>query len=218
MNFSYKIYTIRKIKMNNNPSEETVKIILKNDLTKNRSNEVLEDITSYQKYIIYMNNDLQKDNRLYILKCKELESRIEELEDDNESMEKGRVYIKGLLTNFHEMNKWYKSINKHQTQVLNSTRRFVTDYKNNYIWKLRIVQLLFFCIVLTVYFFLNISYSTIIMFTTPVLVLISFHENYYCNLVLPSFSTHENSIKDILCQIKKTEASQDYIYEFIDQQ
>ena len=194
-------------------NDEVVRIYL-NDATKKKN--VLDGADPHQKYIILMNDTLQADNKKCGQTIKCLQVRIEELENENEHLEKNHMYTKSLLKNFHEMNKWHKEISARRKSMIDGTQKYIHEYKHVMKWRLRYLQ------AFTVLFFALCYQCFPFLFFAPmasvITLLVLAHESYLRTLSIPTHKPDALLIKNILNEIKKTTAGQDYIYEFIDQQ
>uniref|UniRef100_A0A6C0LVP2 Uncharacterized protein n=1 Tax=viral metagenome TaxID=1070528 RepID=A0A6C0LVP2_9ZZZZ len=172
--------------------------------------------SQHERYIILMNGSLQEKNEASVLKIKELELRIEELENEGDRSDTNRNYIKGLLKNFHEMHKWNENIINTETEILEDTRLFINVYKNRANWHLRILHACFIVLIGLVW-----EYYSSFEFTATMsvfMVIASFQTSMLRNLNIPDFLEKEKKIKKLTDEKKKVTKAQDYIYEFIDSQ
>ena len=172
--------------------------------------------SQHERYIILMNSSLQEKNEASVVQIKELELRIEELENEGDRSDTNRNYIKGLLKNFHEMHKWNENIIKTETEIREDKRLFINVYKNRANWHLRILQAWFIVLSGLVW-----EYYSSFEFTATMsvfIVITSFQTSMIRNLNIPDFLEKEKKIKNLTAEKKKVTKAQDYIYEFIDAQ
>ena len=124
-------------------SKENINIFLN---TTEKNEKVLSSATPQESYIILMNDHLQSENQQYRDKNKDLEIKIDELETDNDRMEQGKTYMKGLLKNFNEINKSGKEENKCKQIILDNTQKELKSFQvraTKHLRMLEVVYLLF---------------------------------------------------------------------------
>lgn len=194
-------------------SKETVNIYLHDSDEKKR---VLSEASPREKYIILMNDTLQSENRTNMLRLKELENQIEELEGDSERLETSNNNLKGLLKNFHEMDKWRREVNELELKIIKNHKKFINHYKYRATKHLRILQtlMLLFVAVYYEYFSFTQTLPLIVMF----LIIASFQESTLYHLRLPIYNVEEKQLEALQTEINRTIKAQDYIHEFLDQQ
>ena len=171
-------------------------------------------IKPYERYIIHMNDSLQTKEKENLLLIQELESKVDIHEEEIETLEKKNGYLKGLLKNFNEINKWQKELYKNNSDMNYFTRVDIDSFKFKATRHLRFLEALLLC-------FLGISFEcfsyqqTIIHFFI-ISIVVSFQESTLMNLAIPKFELETLRNNFLLKEIKDAEVSQDYIYEFID--
>ena len=189
--------------------QENVTIFL---TTKDRKNKVLSSSTPQENYIILMNDILQSEQRSLTNKIQELNVKIDELESDNDRMEKGRTYMKGLLKNFNELGKYREQIIKNQDNILENIPKDLQIFKCRAIKHLRILQSIllgFMCIWYETHSLLDFISIFFLLITIA-----AFQESTIWNM--PITNKGDNNI-DIKNEIVELEKGQDYIHELIDQ-
>lgn len=194
-------------------NKETVNIYLHD---KDVKEGVLSGASPHEKYIILMNDMLQAENREYVSQIKELEERVEEMEAELGSTETRNNNIKGLLKNFHEMDKWRRELYKHEKKILNDTQNSVLSFKDRATRHLRVLQA-----ILVLFVGLCFEYFPLFKFLPVlgmVMIIVAFQESTLHNLQLPLFPKEEQRINKLKEDITKTIKAQDYIYEFLDSQ
>ena len=108
---------------NENTTKDSVNIYLHSQELKD---SVLNGSSSYERYIILMNDTLQLENKKNTTMIAELESSIEELNDEIGTSDVRNSNIKGLLKNFHEMNKWYSDLDMHKSSIISKIQTDIT--------------------------------------------------------------------------------------------
>ena len=108
-----------------NDKKETVNIFFKNDTDKEK---VLKDSSSYERYIILMNELLQSENRDLAYKNADLQQQIAQLESDNETYDNSKRYTRGLLKNLVELEKLRNDVSKISKTRFNGIEKYITAY------------------------------------------------------------------------------------------
>jgi hypothetical protein len=194
--------------------EERVHIYLKSD-GKNES-AVLEGASAHERYIILMNDTLQLRAENQLGTIKELEARIETLEEEVDRSDTRRNYVKGLLKNFHEMHKWNEELAVLEYNMKKEIREFVRSYRSRAAWHLRVLHTLF-CVVLALgWEFAGVW--DVALLGSLLAVIVAFQYSMLQNLTLPACKKEEANVKELNVQKKKVLKAQDYIHEFIDSQ
>ena len=177
---------------------------------------LLSGASPHEKYIILMNDTLQTENREYLIRVKELENRVEEMETDLGLAEIRNVNIKGLLKNFHEMNKWRKDLSEQEKEILTKTQSSIQSFKYRATRHLRVLEaiLVLFVGMCFQYFPITEFLSVLVM----LMIIVFFQESILQNLQLPVFPKEEEKAKKLSKEIQKTIKAQDYIHEFLDSQ
>lgn len=171
---------------------------------------------NYENYVIVQNDILHKENRDLSGQVKELERRISEFEEDEGRAERRISNMKGLLQNFHAMNKTRKDIQERQEKII---RESVCD-KNSYMFRaiknLRVLEtiMVFFIAVCCEYYSTEVAVPVI----TLSLFVTAFQESLIYNFPKLEYSVEKAIINKKKKEIEDTEKGQDYIYEFLDQQ
>jgi hypothetical protein len=194
-------------------NKETVNIFLHNQEVRDN---VLSGTSPHEKYIILMNDTLQTENRKLVVLVKEFEDRVEEMDSDLGQAETRNNNIKGLLKNFHEMDKWRDELNKLEEKMLVDTQKSIRAFKWKATKHLRILEgllVLFAGICFECYPLLQFLPILGIL-----LVVVAFQESTLRNLVLPTFEKDKTRVDELRKDITKTIKAQDYIHEFLDQQ
>ena len=181
---------------------EHVNIYLKNNTDKEN---IFRDSSTYEKYIILMNEDLQGEN-------KNLTEQINDLKDENDKYDTSKRYIKGLLHNLIEIEKMTTEINENICKFYKKEKNI---YETNFISTKFYFQLYesFFIIFLGILFQLSlINIFLVLIFTFYI------SGNFYFIEKLPTkFIICDLSENDKLNEkIQKIKNSQDFLSEYID--
>lgn len=197
--------------MTNLPSETNIYLN-----TQAKQDDVFDKATPQEKYIILMNDSLQYKNQELESNINDLEAQIEVFEDDNNRMEKSRNYMKGLLKNFVEIHKWYFTVTEKKENIICTMTREITLFKRNAKQHLRYLQTVMILFLAVWY-----EYHKFIDFF-PILTIFSiiaaFQESTLWNLRIPSCDEDKNTISNLMEEIRKADAAQDYIHVLIDEQ
>ena len=125
---------------------ENVNIYMKNDSIKDN---VLKDSSSYERYIILMNESLHAENKELFNTNKKLEKQISEYEEEVDKYDISKRYTKGLLKNLVELERLRNRISENNEKMyFNMKDDFNKTYKNNkyYLRLYELVTLLIFAI------------------------------------------------------------------------
>jgi hypothetical protein len=196
--------------MSNN--SETVNIFL----PEGKSKELIEGANVHESYIILQNNTLHTQNRKLLEQVKVLETRLEELENIEDRADVRNNNLKGLLKNFHEMDKWRKEVEKNLKEIIKNSEMEVEFFRWRATRHLRIFESIVLC-------FLAICFETLelipfINILSFAMIVISFQEATLGNIPLLIYEKEENRVKELTNEITKAVKAQDYIHEFLDQQ
>lgn len=200
--------------MSTDSKEESVHIYLKTDDPK--ASSVLEGASAHEKYIILMNETLQRNAKNDQATIKDLENKVEELEDETDRVDARRNYLKSLVKNFHEMHKMNEKLSDLQSQMTRITQNSVRVYKSRAAWHTRILHCL-----LVLVFGLSCEFNDMVssgLMGTMVIIVIAFHHSLLKNLQLPSLTSREERVSKLSKEKKKINDAQDYIHEFIESQ
>ena len=196
-----------------NETTENVNIYLN---TKEKKDDILDKATPQEKYIILMNDTLHYKNKELESDINDLESQIEVFEDDNNRMEKGRTYMKGLLKNFVEIHKWYSTVVEKNENVIYTITTNINKFKCKAKQHLRYLQT-----VMIVFLGIWYEYHKFVDFF-PILsifaLIAAFQESTLLNLQVPLCTEDKNTISNLMAEIRKADSAQDYIHVLIDEQ
>jgi hypothetical protein len=193
-------------------SENSSSLYINNSLSEKF---VLSGASPQERYIILMNETLQKQNQEYIIKIKDIENQVEEADDCFGKAETRANNLKGLLKNFHAMDSQLREIDENQENIIEITRSSVKDFKNKTRKHLIYLQTLIVAFIAFCYEFFDFNVCISVLFMMSLIV--TFQEYTFANLLLPTCEDQEKVCNELKDKIKKTVKSQDYIYEFLDE-
>jgi len=188
---------------------ENVHIYMKNDSVKDN---ILKDCSSYERYIINMNENLQLENKQLILVNKNLENQISECEEEIDKYDISKRYTKGLLKNLVELEKLRNQIALNNEKLyLNIKDTHNKIYKNNnfYLRGYEIISLVIFGILFEINMFELIQFCLFIFF-----IIINFFIFEKMNKKIIDIKCIEN--EELYLKIKKINDSQDFLNDYID--
>ncbi len=195
-------------------NEERVHIYLNSD--GKVESPVLKGASAHERYIILMNETLQHRVEKNLKKISSLENKVSILEEEVDRGDTRRNYIKGLLKNFHEMHKMNEKLTMVQTNMKITIQDSIKAYKIKLSWHLNILHTIFI-VVIGISFELSDFWSIIIL-VSLFLTLLAFHYSMLKNLIIPTCTVQEATVKNITDEKKMILEAQDYIHEFIDAQ
>ena len=145
-----------------------------------------------------------------------LESRISELEEENESYDNSKRYTRGLLKNLVELEKLHSEISaKHKLMFLES-KNYINSYFKKYIYRFRIFETFLFCFSAVIFHNNIFSYKQFLLFSIFFITPIVFTEIIFNKFDLPVYTKDNEMIKETEEKIKKISDSQDFLSDYID--
>lgn len=167
-----------------------------------------------QKYILLQNQCLQDEVDSLRNKLFESEKVCQEQENDLEQMEKSKVYMKGLLQNFNEIQKFY---NRLDNANINLLKRQKIDQSLNLHKSKKQLYSLSIGLVLLLSFLYNIVHIFEFLFVFTYTSTMLFVNYNHIQLLIPRTPKKETTlINELRTAIGDAESSQDYIHELID--
>lgn len=194
-------------------SEKKVKFYLKDS---DIENSVLSGSSAQERYIILMNETLQFQNQENIIKIRDLEEQIVVFENEIGRSEARASNLKGLLKNFHEMDSQLREVAENQAKVAENIRSGILQFKKKSLRHLRALQTIMIAFVAFSYEFM--CFYDFLPILLIMIVIAAFQESNLSALQIADCQEHEEKIKELNEKIKITVKSQDYIYEFLDDQ
>ena len=183
-----------------------------------KKEQVLNNATTYEKYIILQNETFQIKNKELEQNISRLETINEELEEDNGRMETGKRYTKNLLKNFAELDKLRFKVDKESNSYYKHIKESKDLFKKKLYKHIRFFQ--FFMSIISCLILFDEEYS-IQMFVNLVnlLCVVSFLESMLnnCNHQLSiKLVSSKEFIKNLNKEIKEITDSYDFIHEHLD--
>lgn len=190
-------------------SSESINIVFN---PSDRREAIMKESTPEQKYILLQNETLNAKNLDLLVRINLLESSAEE-----QSRAESRANnLKGLLKNFHEMDKIRKEANDCQRIIISNCRKDLAMFKNRATLHLRYLEVCFIFFIAFCYEYYEFVYFLPIFYM--VLSVIAFQESTLANLPSFVYEKIDNNRIELEKKINEILNAQDYIYEFLDQQ
>lgn len=170
----------------------------------------------YRNYILIQNNSLQAENIKYREENAEATNRIEELEEEQDFIEKRTNNMKALCKNLHEVDKLRSDYITTSNMIISKQSKSIKQFWN----QLRVFKMIYFgCwlfLCLLSIFYLEWGYIMIMLPTICInLYVVEFITKDY-NIY--SHQVDNQKLKMIEQQIKEINKANDYVHEFIDSQ
>lgn len=188
---------------------ENVNIYMKNDSVKDN---ILKDSSSYEKYIILMNESLHHENKELNIAIKKLENQISDYEEEVDMYDTSKRYTKGLLKNLVELEKMRNKISENNDKLYLQIRdEHNKIYKNNkfYMRFYELITLIIFSVFYEIKI-IELNHFFIFMF----FIIINFYMFEKNNKKIEDIKCVEND--DLFIKIKKINDSQDFLSDYID--
>jgi hypothetical protein len=195
--------------MSSEKISENVNIYMKNDSTKEN---ILKDSSSYERYIILMNESLQNENKELNATIKNLEKQIADYEEEVDKYDVSKRYTKGLLKNLVELERLRTKISENNEKMYSDIKDDCNKtFKNNKFY-LRLYELitLVICAVLFEINFLDLFQFILFMN----FIIINFYAFEKINIKIKNVKCLEND--ELYIKIKKINDSQDFLNDYID--
>lgn len=195
------------------PTNNNVRIYLKSD---KENHDVLKDASSYEKYIILMNEVLQSENKDYRLKINNLEHQLSTTEEENDKNENSNRYMKGFLKNMVLISRLNKQKANDYENIANVSRNSVNQWKIKAKKHCRYMQCILVIVVALFHEFniFSISQNTIIAIIF--MIFSAFHDSTIQNMTLPNFSTYHSSISNTEKELTDLEKGNDFLNDLVD--
>ena len=126
------------------------------NIYKENHKEIENSQNKSETYIILANEELNNKVREHLDHSAKLDEHINELENDNERMEKSITYQRGLLHNFNDIKMHQSKKIKYYEKYLNDTMNFLTtDIEKNFLY---LYKIFYYDIYLSCLFLIIINY------------------------------------------------------------
>jgi len=180
-----------------------------------------------EAYIILMNEELNNKNRELIQQLSDLTYEKEQLEEDNEKMEKSTTYQRGLLHNLSELNKLEVEVSKNEKELnknLIEENKYLKQQIKDKEYNAKLFVGLVFIVLLiqsSIQLISFVSLIYIILSSVGVFILGKFNNSLIFSVnSLEKFEKKRDAITDYIKaksgEIKKITSSSDFIGDFID--
>jgi hypothetical protein len=193
--------------------KETVNIYFKNDDVKN---DVLKGASAHEKYIIIQNQTLQQEHRDLSFQIKELELKIKEIEDENETYDESKRYIRGLLKNLVELERFREKISDINQTIAENIKDTIQEYMKTQIRLFRFLQILFTVIFSIVFNFEIFDIFQFCIFLICVMISLGFTELLFYNFVIPKYEHEMKDIEELEVKIKQIHQTEDFLHKYIE--
>ena len=184
--------------------------------SKEKEEKILENASVSEKHIINQNEVLFIENRQLSNKNKELSCKIEDMESYEDRSDNRTNTMKGLLKNFHEMDKWRKEIYDNQTNIILYVNKDMKNFTHKARYHLRLLQS--FLLLLTAMCFEFLETNCFITVLSLSIIVASFQESMLMNLPLFEYHVASSRVKELILEIDIAIKANDYIHDFLDQQ
>lgn len=194
-----------------------VNIFLNSLEEKNENSVNSNNINAYEKYVIVQNDTLLQKNAELHNENMELKKHIDTLEDENERMEKGTRYMKGLLKNFSELDKLRIELDKNKSELCLKSSNIHKSYVKDFGVDVRIIE----CIISVIMLFgVYLNIFNILFFTIGAVFITYLEKNKKLldNLQINDLLnlSKNKKLMEIEKSIKEITDAYDFIYECID--
>tara|TARA_B110001469_G_C9639977_1_gene321668 strand:- start:1942 stop:2568 length:627 start_codon:yes stop_codon:yes gene_type:complete len=180
-----------------------------------------------EAYIILANEELNNKNRELIQQLADLTYEKEQLEEDNEKMEKSTTYQRGLLHNLSELNKLEVEVSKNEKELnknLMEENKFLKQRIKDIEYNAKLFTGLVFIVLLiqsSIQLISFVSLISIILSSISIFILGKFDKSLIFSLnSLEKFEKKRDAITDYIKaksgEIKKITSSSDFLGDFID--
>ena len=180
-----------------------------------------------EAYIILMNEELNNKNRELIQQLSDLTYEKEQLEEDNEKMEKSTTYQRGLLHNLSELNKLEVEVSKNEKELnknLIEENKYLKQKIKDKEYNAKLFVGLVFIVLLiqsSIQLISFVSLIYIILSSIGVFIVGKFNNSLIFSVnSLEKFEKKRDVITDYIKaksgEIKKITSSSDFLGDFID--
>lgn len=182
-----------------------------------------------ESYILLANEKLNNTNRDLIIELNELQNNMNDLENDNERMEKSITYQRGLLHNFNDIKNNQENMIKQYKKRVESNNKLNIKIMQEFINIMKIIPYTFFtlCVIMgisnifipidvitfliTIIIYISSLFLIKLIFDFNETRMINYIDNYKNNEKI-----YQKSINDIYDNIKKITSKSDFIGDLID--
>lgn len=180
-----------------------------------------------EAYIILANEELNNKNRELIQQLADLTSEKENLEEDNEKMEKSTTYQRGLLHNLSELNKLEVEVSKNEKELnknLMEENKYLKQRIKDTEYNAKLFMGLVFIVLLiqsSIQLISFVSLISIILSSISVFILGKFNNSLIFSVnSIEKFEKKRDVITDYIKakseEIKKITSSSDFLGDYIE--
>lgn len=180
-----------------------------------------------EAYIILANEELNNKNRELIQQLADLTSEKENLEEDNEKMEKSTTYQRGLLHNLSELNKLEVEVSKNEKELnknLMEENKYLKQRIKDIEYNAKLFTGLVFIVLLiqsSIQLISFVSLISIILSSISVFILGKFNNSLIFSVnSIEKFEKKRDVITDYIKakseEIKKITSSSDFLGDYIE--
>ena len=170
---------------------------------------------TYKLYIIEQNNVLHLENTKLREQLAELKTTIESLEDETDFNTKRSSNLKGMIKNFHEIDKYRQDHLKLSDKIISNQHKFLSNFRNEFEKQQIIYAIVLIILTSLSLFFSVISSINICIFGTTNLYLFRLKLK---DVTISKFDSENIQKNKLDIKINEIMKAQDYIHEFIDSQ
>jgi hypothetical protein len=196
-----------------NKNPENIHIYLKSD----KDQEMLKNVSSYEKYIILTNETLHSENRELRGENLKLTEKVEKQEDDYDNLEKSINYMKGFLKNLVIMEQISFSKSEEYKKIYNDFDVEVKNFRNITLKHFRFLQAIMVIIVAVLYETEIYSFLQSFIMCIIFVVFSAFHESTIKEMKVPNtISLHLKKIHEKDSEMAELKKGQDFLNEYIE--
>lgn len=197
----------------NDKNDQGVHIYLKSEQDREK---VLDTATTYEKYIIHVNETLQLENRKLHHTVESLETQVEELTDECSRHERGVIHTKGFLHNLVLMQRLTDEKSEKLEHIEKKTSKVVKDHQVKAMKHFRYLQIGLAVIMSLLWEYQVFSTNQSVILCTLLAVYTAFHHATLQDLVLPNVNEELTRMKKIKEELKELHEGNDFLNEYID--
>jgi hypothetical protein len=184
--------------------------------SKDQTDHVLKEASSYEKYIILMNESLQIENKKLCKDISEKSHEMQNLEEEIERLESSKTYMRGFLNNIVILNRLYK---KNSDEYINIKKIYISHFKSKYDYSKKLchyIQVVLMVLIALIYQINIINIYQIIFLTLLCSGFHMFLNEIISYLLLPNIDNNMVNIKQNDSEILNINKGQDILHEYIE--
>ena len=193
-------------------SNENVHIYLK----KPDKDFLMKEATASEKYLILQNDTLHHEKLELTKLIDALRQELAIIENDNDRMEQGKTYMGGIIKNCVEFDKLRLQASDTFQHMFTENELFIKNYKSRMIMHTRVLQGIVLFIT-ALFFEFTTEFLGYIIFTSTLLIVVSFQEGLIINLSLPEHTTKKQNLRKIQSQINDISVAQKHLDAYVEE-